>query len=97
MSAKCPVCNEDISDRLYAEEIHDFEKDHEIECPECGKTILASMEWNFVVKAKKGTFVCPKCGDDWFDDTFVYDIHVNYCKGKPVILDTAKPQEETKQ
>lgn len=84
MTDKCPVCDKDISDALYAEEIHDFEQDHEIECPECGSKILASMEWSFVVKAKEGTFVCPKCGENWFDDKFIFDVHVNYCcKGKP--------------
>ena len=44
---------------------------------------LTPQQWDFSVKCAKGTFVCSKCGDDWFDDKFTYDIHETYCKGKP--------------
>jgi DNA-directed RNA polymerase subunit RPC12/RpoP len=82
MTRECPACGKDIGDRLHAEEIRDFDRDHEIECPECEAKLLASMYWDFDVKCAKGTFVCPACGRDDFDEKFIFDIHAQYCKGK---------------
>jgi DNA-directed RNA polymerase subunit RPC12/RpoP len=90
MPTECPACGKNISDRLHAEEIRDFDTDHEIECPHCEAKLLASMTWDFHVECAKGTFVCSKCGQDDFDEKFFFDIHEKYCKGKPVLSNNPK-------
>jgi DNA-directed RNA polymerase subunit RPC12/RpoP len=99
MPTECPACGKDINDRLHAEEIRDFDTDHEIECPECGAKLLASMTWDFHVECVQGTFVCPKCGRDKFEEKFFFDIHQERCKGKLVLSNNnpVEAQEEGKE
>jgi transcription initiation factor IIE alpha subunit len=91
MTDKCPFCGEDLYQDICNEEINDFETDHEIICSHCEHKIIVSMHVEYDVAVPKGTFVCPKCGEDWFDEKFTFDVHTTYCKGQLGVLKKSVP------